>query len=47
VYEIVQTFLGTYADVAVTPSGQVVLIDARSLPTYTALVSLEGISYQS
>lgn len=47
VYELVQTFFGTYADVVVTPAGQIDLIDARSpLSTEAALVSLDGISYQ-
>lgn len=47
VYELVATFYGTYADVVITPAGQIYVIDARSpLNTAAALVSLEGISYQ-
>jgi hypothetical protein len=47
VYELVQTFWGTYADVVVTPAGQINLIYARApLSTSSALVCLDGISYQ-
>jgi hypothetical protein len=47
VYELVSTELGTYADVVITPAGQINLIAPRSpLLTAFGLVSLEGISYQ-
>jgi hypothetical protein len=46
VYELVPTYLGTYADVVITPAGQIDLIDARGLESLLALVSLDGISYQ-
>lgn len=47
VYTIVHTFNGTYADIAITPSGQIVLIDPR-LPAVKdySFVSLECITYQ-
>lgn len=47
VYELVHTFNGTYADVVITPAGQIDLIYARApLFTTSGLVSLDGISYQ-
>jgi hypothetical protein len=46
VYEITETYLGTYADVVITSAGQIILIDARSLPTYSVFVFLDGLSYQ-
>jgi hypothetical protein len=47
VYTIVHTFNGTYADVAINPNGQIVLIDPRSpvVKDYS-FVSLECITYQ-
>jgi hypothetical protein len=47
VFTIVHTFNGTYADIFITPSGQIRLVDPRppALKDYT-IVSLEGISYQ-
>jgi hypothetical protein len=51
VYTIVHTFEGTYADLAIQPSGQVQLIDPRppmgggDVFDYT-FVSLEGVTYQ-
>jgi hypothetical protein len=43
----VHTFNGTYADVAITPSGQIELIDPRTpaVKDYS-FVSLECITYQ-
>jgi hypothetical protein len=47
VYELVHTFNGTYADLVVTPAGQINLIDPSApLATDLAFVSLEGLSYQ-
>ena len=47
VYQIVHTFDGAYADLVITPAGQVELIDPRSpMVTDTSFVSLEGLSYQ-
>lgn len=47
VYELVQTELGTYADVVITPAGQINVIDPRQpLLTGLGFISLEGISYQ-
>ena len=47
VYAIVHTFNGTYADIAISPNGQIVLIDPRrpAVKDYS-FVSLEGISYE-
>ncbi len=47
VYTIVHTFNGTYADVAITSSGQIELIDPRTpaVKDYS-FVSLECITYQ-
>jgi hypothetical protein len=47
VYTIVHTFNGTYADIAINPNGQIVLIDPRppAVKDYS-FVSLEGITYQ-
>jgi hypothetical protein len=47
VYAIVHTFDGTYADIAISPNGQIALIDPRP-PAVTdySFVSLEGISYE-
>ena len=46
VFTIVHTFAGTYADVGITPSGQIDLIDPRPpmVKDYT-FASLEGITY--
>jgi hypothetical protein len=47
VYLITHTNFGTYADLVVTPAGQINLIDPRApLATDLAFVSLEGLSYQ-
>jgi hypothetical protein len=48
VYTITHTFSGTYADLAITPSGQILVIPPRA-PAVTDLtfVSLEGISYDA
>jgi len=47
VYSIVHTFNGTYADIAISPNGQIVLIDPRppAVKDYS-FVSLEGITYE-
>jgi hypothetical protein len=47
VYAIVHTFNGTYADLAIQPSGDIDLIDARAplVSDYT-FVSLESVSYR-
>ncbi len=47
VYTIVHTFDGTYADMAITPQGQMVVINPRppAVVDYR-FVSLEGINYQ-
>jgi hypothetical protein len=47
VYTIVHTFNGTYADIAISPNGQIVLIDPRppAVKDYS-FVSLEGITYE-
>ena len=47
VYTIVHTFNGTYADIAISPNGQIALIDPRppAVKDYS-FVSLEGITYQ-
>lgn len=47
VYRIVHTFNGTYADVAISPNGQITLIDPRppAVKDYS-FVSLEGIVYE-
>jgi hypothetical protein len=47
VYAIVHTFNGTYADIAINPDGQIVLIDPRppAVKDYS-FVSLEGISFE-
>jgi hypothetical protein len=47
VYTIVHTFDGTYADVAISPNGQINLINPRQ-PAVTdfSFVSLEGITYE-
>jgi hypothetical protein len=47
VYTIVHTFDGTYADLAINPNGQIVLIDPRApaVKDYS-FVSLEGITYE-
>src|SRR5215468_10066012 len=47
VYTIVHTFNGTYADIAINPNGQIVLIDPRqpAVKDYS-FVSLEGITYE-
>jgi hypothetical protein len=43
----VHTFNGTYADLAINPSGQIVLIDPKppAVKDYS-IVSLESITYQ-
>jgi hypothetical protein len=47
VYQIVHTFNGTYADVSITPAGQIFLIGARApMVNDPSFVSLEGLSYQ-
>jgi hypothetical protein len=47
VYLITHTFAGTYADLVITPAGQIDLIDPRPpLATDLRFVSLEGLSYQ-
>ena len=47
VYAIVHTFNGTYADIAISPNGQIVLIDSRPPAAMDySFVSLEGISYE-
>ena len=47
VYLITHTFAGTYADLVITPAGQINLIDPRApLATDLRFVSLEGLSYQ-
>jgi hypothetical protein len=47
VYLITHTFAGTYADLVITPAGQINLIDPRPpLATDLRFVSLEGLSYQ-
>jgi hypothetical protein len=45
-HAITETYLGTYADAVITPAGQIILIDARSLPTSSVLVFLDGLSDQ-
>jgi len=47
VYTIVHTFNGTYADLAINPNGQIILINPRppAVKDYT-FVSLESITYQ-
>jgi len=47
VYTIVHTFNGTYADLAISPNGRIVLIDPKppAVKDYT-FVSLESITYQ-
>jgi hypothetical protein len=47
VYTIVHTYAGTYADLAIEPNGQVLVIGPRS-PAVQDLrfLSLEGITYQ-
>jgi len=47
VYTIVHTFNGTYADLAISPNGQIALIDPRppAVKDYS-FVSLEGITYE-
>jgi hypothetical protein len=47
VYTIVHTFNGTYADIAINPNGQIILIDPRppAIKDYS-FVSLEGITYE-
>jgi hypothetical protein len=47
VFTIVHTFNGTYADIAISPNGQIHLIDPRppAVKDYS-FVSLEGITYQ-
>ena len=48
VYTIVHTFSGTYADLAITPSGQLLVIPPRPpAVTDVSFVSLEGISYDA
>jgi hypothetical protein len=48
VYELVHTYDGTYADVAITPAGQIEIIDPRSpMVTDLSFVSLSGINYKS
>ena len=47
VYLITHTNFGTYADMVITPAGQINLIDPRPpLATDLSFVSLEGLSYQ-
>jgi hypothetical protein len=47
VYLITHTFNGTYADLVITPTGHIELIDPRSpMVTDTSFVSLAGLSYQ-
>jgi|HubBroStandDraft_2_1064218.scaffolds.fasta_scaffold35961_1 hypothetical protein len=47
VYELIETFWGTYADVVITPAGQINLIGGRyPLTSSFGVVSLDGISYQ-
>jgi hypothetical protein len=46
VHEIVHTNFGTYADLVITPAGQIDIIDPRPpMVTDLSFVSLEGISY--
>ena len=47
VYSIVHTFKGTYADIAINPNGQIILIDPRppAIKDYS-FVSLEGVTYE-
>ena len=47
VYATVHTFNGTYADIAINPNGQIILIDPKppAVKDYS-FVSLEGISYE-
>ena len=47
VYTIVHTFDGTYADIAISPNGQIVLIDPKppAVKDYS-FVSLESITYE-
>jgi hypothetical protein len=47
VYTIVHTFNGTYADIAINPNGQIILINPRppAVKDYS-FVSLEAITYQ-
>src|SRR5215469_5297227 len=47
VYAIVHTFAGTYADIAIQPNGQILLINPRppAVKDYT-FVSLEGVIYE-
>jgi hypothetical protein len=48
VYELVHTYDGTYADVAITPAGQIEIIDPRPpMVTDLSFVSLSGINYRS
>jgi hypothetical protein len=47
VHLITHTFSGTYADLVITPAGQIKIIDPRSpMVTDTSFVSLSGLSYQ-
>jgi hypothetical protein len=47
VYSIAHTFNGTYADIAIQPNGQIVLIDPRPPAVRDfSFVSLEGITYE-
>jgi hypothetical protein len=47
VYSIVHTFNGTYADIAIQPNGQILLINPRSPAAKNySFVSLEGITYE-
>jgi hypothetical protein len=44
---VTHTLAGTYADLVITPAGQINLIDPRPpLATDLRFVSLEGLSYQ-
>jgi hypothetical protein len=47
VYTIVHTFGGTYADLVITPAGQIILLDPRSpaVKDYS-FASIESITYQ-
>jgi hypothetical protein len=47
VYEIVHTFDGTYADIDIDPTGNIILIPPRSPAVQDfSFVSLEGVSYE-
>ena len=49
VYTIVDTFAGTYADLAISPDGTITLLGTQmggSLLTRPYYVSLDGVTYQ-